>query len=196
MTMQNINTIVETIIEGKIKYFYLYNVLSFALGLLGSYFIEFFKTKGKNLATKSDIDLLTSKVESVKYDYLKKIEEYKNELSGKYELEKVLLSSKIQSYQLATSLKVVILQRKSNLGDEQYLMEQFFQQIPALLIHLCSHFKIRKDLGEEIESMEMAYNQIVSYIEEQSKLSGEQKYNIDLARFEKIIDSIQEKLLR
>ena len=194
--MENINTIVETIIEGKIKYFYLYNVLSFALGLFGSYFIEFFKTKGKNLATKSDIDLLTSKVESVKYDYLKKIEEYKNELSGKYELEKVLLSSKIQSYQLATSLKVVILQRKSNLGDEQYLMEQFFQQIPALLIHLCSHFKIRKDLGEEIESMEMAYNQIVSYIEEQSKLSGEQKYNIDLARFEKIIDSIQEKLLR
>jgi len=130
----------------------------------------------------------------VKYDYLKKIEEYKKELSGKYELEKTLISSKVEAYQLATSLKVTILKRKNNLGSEKELMEQFFNKIPELLVHLSSHFQIRTDLKEEITAMENSYNEIVSHIE-QTRSSGASKYHIDLEKIEKVIDNIQEKIL-
>jgi hypothetical protein len=125
---------------------------------------------------------------------MRKIEEYKNELSGRYELEKTLISSKVEAYQLATSLKIVILKRKSNLGSEKELMEQFFNKIPELLIHLLSHFQIRTDLQEEITARQNSYNEIVSYIE-QIRASGASQYHIDLENIEKAMDSIQKKIL-
>ena len=194
MTPEDIKTILETVIENKIRYFWMYILISVILALASAFVFEFIKTKTHNFATKSDIKTLTDKVESVKYDYLKKIEEYKKELSGKYELEKTLISSRVETYQLATSLKVTILKRKNNLGSEKELMEQFFSKIPELLIHLSSHFQIRTDLKEEITAMENSYNEIVSYIE-QTRSSGESKYHIDLEKIEKVIDNIQEKIL-
>ena len=128
MTPEDIKTILETVIENKTKYFWVYILISVILALASAFILEFIKTKTRNFATKSDIETLTDKVESVKYDYLKKIEEYKKELSGKYELEKTLISSKVEAYQLATSLKVTILKRKNNLGSEKELMEHFFNK--------------------------------------------------------------------
>ncbi len=194
MTPEDIKTILETVIENQTQYFWVYLLISVILALVSAFFLEFLKTKTRNLATKSDIETLTDKVESVKYDYLKKIEEYKKELSGKYELEKTLISSKVEAYQLATSLKVTILKRKNNLGSEEELMKQFFSKIPELLIHLYSHLQIRRDLKEEITAMENSYNEIVYYIE-QIKSSGANKYNIDSQKIEKVLDNIQEKIL-
>ena len=194
MTPEDIKTIVETIIENKIKYFWGYILISVIFGMASTFVLEFLKTKGQNFATKSDIEILTNKVESVKYDYLRKIEEYKKELSGKYELEKTMISSKVEGYQRATSLKITILKRKNNLGSEKELMEQFFNKIPELLIHLNSHFQIRTDLKEEITAMEDSYNDIVSYIE-QTRASGASKYHIDLEKIENVIDNIQKKIL-
>ncbi|NOZ11642.1 MAG: hypothetical protein GXP09_11450 [Gammaproteobacteria bacterium] len=194
MTPEDIKTILETVIANKIRYFWVYILISVILALVSAFVFEFIKTKTRNLATKSDIETLTDKVESVKYDYLKKIEEYKKELSGKYELEKTLISSKVETYQLVTSLKVTILKRKNNLGSEKELMEQFFSKIPELLIHLNSHFQIRIDLSEEIAVLENSYNEIVSSIE-QARSSGASEYHIDLEKIEKVIDNIQEKIL-
>ena len=194
MTPEDIKTILETVIENKTKYFWVYILITVIFALVSASILEFIKTRTRNFATKSDIETLTDKVESVKYDYLKKIEEYKKELSGKYELEKTLISSKVEAYQLATSLKVTILKRKNNLGSEKELMEQFFNKIPELLVHLGSHFQIRTDLKEEITAMENSYNEIVSYIE-QTRSSGASKYHIDLEKIEKVIDNIQEKIL-
>ncbi len=194
MTPEDIKTILETVIENKTKYFWVYILITVIFALVSASILEFIKTRTRNFATKSDIETLTDKVESVKYDYLKKIEEYKKELSGKYELEKTLISSKVEAYQLATSLKVTILKRKNNLGSEKELMEQFFNKIPELLVHLGSHFQIRTDLKEEITAMENSYNEIVSYIE-QIRSSGASKYHIDIEKIEKVIDNIQKKIL-
>lgn len=194
MTPEDIKTIVETIVENKIKYFWVYILISVFLALISAFVFEYIKTRTHNFATKSDIEALTDKVESVKYDYLKKIEEYKKELSAKYALEKTLISSKVEAYQLAKSLKVTILRRKSNLGSEKELMEQFFNKIPELLIHLMSDFQIRTDLQEEITAMQNSYNEIVSYID-QIRASGASQYHIDLENIEKVIDNIQKKIL-
>ncbi len=52
--------------------------------LLKSYFSE----KGKNLATKQDIDFITDKIESVKDSYNKSLENYRTELKKAYDLSK------------------------------------------------------------------------------------------------------------
>lgn len=194
MKPEDIMKIVETIVEKKIKYFWLYIIASVILVVAGAFFMEFLKTKGQNLATKTDIEVLTSKVESVKLDYLKKIEKYKNELSGKYELEKTLLGSKVKAYRLATSLKTVILKWKSKLESEKELMNQFLQKIPELLIHLMSHYQIRTELQDEINALQNNYNEIVLYLE-QAQASGDSQYHIELVNIEKVIDNIQKKIL-
>ena len=73
-------------------------------------------------------------------------------------------------------------------------MEQFFNKIPELLIHLNSHAQLRTYFKEEITAMENSYNDIVLYIE-QTRASGAKTYHIDLENIEKVIDNIQQKLL-
>jgi hypothetical protein len=56
-------------------------VILFVGGLLfRNYLPNYFKEKGKNLATKEDIKEITDKVEAVKAHYLKQVELYKQEL--------------------------------------------------------------------------------------------------------------------
>jgi cell division protein FtsB len=58
-------------------------ILDLILILLGLYFVllkSFFSEKGKNLATKQDIQEITEKIESVKLEYTKKSEQNKYEL--------------------------------------------------------------------------------------------------------------------
>jgi len=69
---EEIKTLIQTTIEGKIKYFWVYVLLSGIIALIGVYSIQFFKNKGGNLATKQDIADITQKIESLKYDYQKK----------------------------------------------------------------------------------------------------------------------------
>lgn len=48
---------------------------------LKSYLPSYFSQKGKNLANKEDIEELTTKIESVKKDFTKDLESFKNKLS-------------------------------------------------------------------------------------------------------------------
>ncbi len=57
-------------------YFYLKNTLP-----------AYLKEKSKNLATKEDIEEITNKVESIKHDYNRQLEEFKQELLIKHKAE-------------------------------------------------------------------------------------------------------------
>lgn len=48
------------------KYFWVYLITSFLIGVISTIGIEFLKTKGQNLATKQDIADITKKIEEVK----------------------------------------------------------------------------------------------------------------------------------
>jgi len=56
MTPEDIKTILETVIENKTKYFWVYILISVILALASAFILEFIKTKTRNFATKSDIE--------------------------------------------------------------------------------------------------------------------------------------------
>jgi len=172
-------------------------ILDSIIILLGLYWIfikSYYSEKGKNHATKEDVKEITDKIESVKLDYLRKIEEYKKELNIKYEIGKTLIDNKVKAYQIATSLKETIIRRKSNLGSVKDQMQQIFENIPELLIHLNSQVQLKEMFLEESKAMEVNYNEIVFYIE-QLRTAGEKKYVINLDIIDQILDKIQVKLL-
>jgi hypothetical protein len=68
MDPEELKTLIETVISNKIKYFWVYILLSGIFGIAAAYSIEYFKNKGKNLATKQDIEEITKKVEGIKAD--------------------------------------------------------------------------------------------------------------------------------
>lgn len=68
MNPEEIKTIIETVISSKINSFWVYILLSGFFGITAAYSIEYFKNKGKNLATKQDIEEITKKVEGIKAD--------------------------------------------------------------------------------------------------------------------------------
>lgn len=82
MTPEKIQSIIEKAISQQFDNYWIYLLLSILIALVSTYFFQYFKEKGKNLATKEDIENITSQVESVKNEY--KIEfdkiQKKNEL--------------------------------------------------------------------------------------------------------------------
>ena len=168
--------------------------INILIGLILMYLINYVKKRSEINATKADIEILTDKVESVKFEYLRKIEDYKKDLNLKYQLSSTLVESRISSYQLASLIKVIILKRKSKIGNEKELMEDFFTKIPELIITLESQVQLRTILRNEIDQFASYYNEVIDHIEGVKK-KGETMYNIDLALIENTIDRIQLKLL-
>ncbi|MFY4862381.1 hypothetical protein ACOTWK_05850 [Aliarcobacter butzleri] len=89
MTPEALKEIVENVINQKFEYYNFYLLGAIFLSVLIAYFISYFKEKGKNLATKEDIEEITNKLESIKHDYNKQLEEFKQEQLIRYKAEVV-----------------------------------------------------------------------------------------------------------
>lgn len=85
MNPEEIKAIIETVISNKVKYLWLYTFLSCLFGVVAAYSIEYLKSKGKNLATKQDIEVITEKVESVKAEVQASQEVEKQKRQLKYD---------------------------------------------------------------------------------------------------------------
>jgi hypothetical protein len=90
MTPEEIKKLIETTLNGSIKNYWVYLVISFFVGIIITVGIEFFKAKGQNIATKQDIEEITKKVEQVKAEIQKGEEIGKQKRELKY---KALLTS-------------------------------------------------------------------------------------------------------
>lgn len=66
MTPEQIEAVIETAIAHEFNDAWIYILLASCLSLLVAFLYQYFKEKGKNLATKEDIEDITDKVESVK----------------------------------------------------------------------------------------------------------------------------------
>lgn len=58
----------------------IFSILTFIASLYVVFFKSYFTEKGKNLATKQDIDVITKSVESIKVEFIKETERLKHEL--------------------------------------------------------------------------------------------------------------------
>jgi hypothetical protein len=82
MTPEEIKFIIEKTLNGATKYYWLYLVFALIIWIAISIGVEYFKTKGQNLATKQDIETITNKVEQIKAEIQKgqEIDKQKREL--------------------------------------------------------------------------------------------------------------------
>jgi len=82
MTPEEIKAIIEKTLHGTTKYYWVYLVIALIIGIFITLGIEYLKTKGQNLATKQDIETITSKVEQIKAEIQKgqEVEKLKREL--------------------------------------------------------------------------------------------------------------------
>jgi hypothetical protein len=64
--------------------------------LIVSFLKSYFSEKGKNLATKEDISVITEKVGSIKDEYSRSIESYRSELKKIYDISKPSLELTIE----------------------------------------------------------------------------------------------------
>lgn len=69
----------ETLIASPYPFWFTVLIFALTTGLV-QYLVFYFREKGKNLATKEDIEEITKKIESVKTSYSKGLEQYKMEL--------------------------------------------------------------------------------------------------------------------
>jgi hypothetical protein len=93
ITANDIKAAVDAAIGSKIvltfTQIFLLVVISAVVGGVVAYFGSYLKKKGEDLATREDIAELTRKVEAVKIDYSRQIEDYKAELTRTMRSEKI-----------------------------------------------------------------------------------------------------------
>jgi hypothetical protein len=63
------------------------------------YFAPYFKEKGKNVATREDIEEITDKIESVKNDYAKELEGLKSQLNAKFHAQTVRFEKEFKVFE-------------------------------------------------------------------------------------------------
>jgi len=68
MTPDDVKQLVETTVNNEANYAWIYLLLSGVIALIVSFLMNFVREKSKNLATRQDIEFITSKIEQVKAD--------------------------------------------------------------------------------------------------------------------------------
>ncbi|MCF8356053.1 MAG: hypothetical protein K9H48_16500 [Melioribacteraceae bacterium] len=185
MKPDEIQTIIETAIKNEIKYFWVYIILSVVIGIAGTYIFEYFKQKGKNLATKSDIKVLTEKVEDVKSEYVKQIEKFKG-------TQKIIDQNKEDLYKRVVELNGLLLKAGS---DPQFNMyEKLFETTRNILFIINSNY-IFDNIKNEAISIEADYNSWLQSIED-AKRSNSIKFTFSTKRTQKSLKNIQEVILK
>lgn len=181
MTPDEIKLIVETAISGKIKFFWIYILAAVIIGLASSFLFEYFKTKGQNLATKSDIEILTRKVEEIKYEYLKRIQLLKG-------IQDIKNPKRKELYVKVEALRSLFIDYK----NQQYIKEldTVYTQTRELLIFLASNDAF-SDMSNEISIIEKDYNSWVTIAKEKQG----KNVLIEFDSTSKALESIQRKLL-
>ncbi len=172
-------------------------ILDICILLLGGYYIlykSYMKEKGKNLATKEDIQEITDKMESVKIEYLRQMEDYKKEINLKYEIESFLIDSKKEAYMKAQDIKLEILKRKHIvLKNGEDNMVNILNKVPELMFFIESHTRLKESTINLVKRLKEEHIKFLVEIDRLTKI-GATKYTFNIDELEKIIEGIQKKI--
>jgi len=156
MTPDEIKSIIETVINNKIRYYWVYIFLSVILALVSVYIAEYLKNKAKNVATKEDIEILTKKVEEIKTEYIKQIEVFKGNQLLKNQKKKDL-------YDNVEELRAFILKAKNEKTFNNW--EQLSTKMQGIMISISTN-AIFNELIHERDLIENEHNIMVKNINE------------------------------
>ncbi|MBU3948354.1 MAG: hypothetical protein KJ826_09065 [Proteobacteria bacterium] len=179
MTPDEIKSILETVISNKIRYYWIYILLSVILALASVFLVEYFMNKAKNIATKQDIEVLTKKVEEIKSEYIKQIEVFKANQLLKNPKKKDL-------YDKVEELRVLIIKGKNENVFNNW--EQLSSKMKDVMISISTN-AIFNDLYHERDLIENDHNIMARNINE-----GHPIANFDSTV--EALESIQIKLMQ
>ena len=168
------------------------------VNIASNYFFTYFRKKGENSATKEDIQEITKKVESVREDYNKNIEEYKKDLEHRYESFSVISQTKVDLYKKLATLRKTIDKRINNIGNEKEQLDYIFKEIPILLIELNSYGFIRNNAGlrSAIENCANEHKLLINKIQKiKNNPHPSGRYIINYGDLLSSIDGLQENLI-
>ncbi len=148
MKPDEISAIIEAAISGKFNLMWLYILASVILGFASAFLFEYFKTKGQNLATKSDIEELTKKVEEIKFEYFKKAETLKG-------VQDIRNPKRKELYEKVEKLRSFFIETKNNPNFHD--LSSIYTKTKELLIYLASNDAF-KDMQPEVSIIEKDYN--------------------------------------
>lgn len=100
MNPADIQKIFEEALKQSSPFEWWHFVLFFVLPLAGGYIGSYFRQKGKNLATKEDIETITKEIESVKFEFAKELESIKEH----NQLKLAALDERLNRHQTAYTL--------------------------------------------------------------------------------------------
>jgi hypothetical protein len=181
MNPEEIKSIVETAVAGEFRYIWVYIVASVLIGILSAFLFEYFKTKGHNLATKSDIDTLTKKVEEIKFEYIKKIEL----LKGTHDIKN---PKRKELYEKVEKMRSFLIKSKNDPTFKT--LDPIFTETKDILLFLSSNDAL-KDMESEMIIIQDDYNNWVTA----GKLSNGRNVNLKFDATSKALESIQRKLI-
>lgn len=111
MDTKELYQIIRKALEDGVSIDWISLVIIGVIVLVGAFLGSYFRTKGKNLATKEDIQSITNKIEAVKTDYAKQLEDIKhhnriieNSLKQRYDLSVAAIETRLAKHQEAYSL--------------------------------------------------------------------------------------------
>lgn len=113
-TTEDIRTALNTLISDKIVMTWWQLLIVVLASGVAAYIGAYLKKRGENLATKNDIDTLTRGVESIKSEYSKEIETYKDGLLRR----KIIFEEQLEAYNKLRRLFYIILPEKSHPEEE------------------------------------------------------------------------------
>jgi len=109
MTSDELKTVLEAVCSTGFHMNWLQLIVLISATALAAFFGAFLKKIGENLATHTDIEQLTNKIESIKTDYQKDLEVFKDSLLRK----KIIFEQQIEAYNELKALNYMIAPNRS-----------------------------------------------------------------------------------
>jgi hypothetical protein len=184
MNTEEIQILIETAIADKASVLIISNIFTAIIALTGAYLISYLTTKGKNKAMKSDIEILTNKIEEVKIRFVKEIEIFK----GNQEL---ISSKKKELYSKIEKLKLLMIEAKNDTSFNRF---EIFLNETREILKLIGSNAIFKDFRKESQLIEDDYNSWIKKIND-TRSKNESKFSFNFDVTFNTLDILQEKLM-
>ena len=135
MTSDELKTVLEAVCSTGYHMNWLQLIALISATALAAFFGAFLKKIGENLATHTDIEKLTNKIESIKRDYQKDLEIFKDSLLRK----KIIFEQQIEAYNELKALNYMITPNRS------YPDYDFSDALEDIAREFCKHGGCIKD---------------------------------------------------
>ena len=171
------------------------NIVILLFLLYISFLKKYFEKKGENLATKQDIATITKLTETSRLEFLKKIEDYKQELILKYEFIDLIKDYKISLFKSTVTVlqNLTLWSNNRNQTTHPNLIQETLDLLESILLELNCNAILLQQYSTNHKKIESEFNNLLTSINQGQK-QGSFHFNISNLVLE--FKELQSALLR